>query len=243
MLTAAGMEIDSPENGKVPRSGLPATWRIFTLAVVFEGGLGLLACAIGWCCGYWPLQTLRLEGVDFFWGIVGTLPLFAGLVWIDRHPFGPLVALKQVVQEILLPMFRGFRAWQLLIVAILAGVGEEILFRGLLQGGVSAWLELYVSAHLATVIGLAVASLLFGLMHHITRMYATICVLVGLYLGGLWILTGNLLTAILVHALYDFLALLYLLRGSRDVPGTPLDRGGSESSATLLPTAPVPQED
>jgi membrane protease YdiL (CAAX protease family) len=242
-LTTGGIEIDSPDNGNVPRAGLPETWRIFTLAVVFEGGLGLLACAIGWWCGYWPLQTFRLEGVDFFWGIVGTLPLFAGLVWIDRHPIGPFAALKQVVQEILLPMFRGFRAWQLLIVAILAGAGEEILFRGLLQGGVSAWLELYVAAHLATVIGLAVASLLFGLMHHITRMYATICVLVGLYLGGLWILTGNLLTAIIVHALYDFLALLYLLRGSRDVPAPPLDRGGSESSAALPPTAPVPQQD
>ena len=36
--------------------------------------------------------------------------------------------------------------------------------------------------------------------------------LFGLYLGALWLLTGNLLVAIAAHAVYDFFALLYLVR-------------------------------
>ena len=38
----------------------------------------------------------------------------------------------------------------------------------------------------------------------------------GAYLGGVWLLNGNLLTVMVAHALYDFLALLILLlRGRR----------------------------
>jgi membrane protease YdiL (CAAX protease family) len=134
---------------------------------------------------------------------------------IDRYPFGPFVALKRVVRNILLPMFKGFQLWQLLVVALLAGVGEELFFRGLLQGGLFAWLQPHVTEHLALAISLGVASLLFGLLHPITRTYAILCMLVGLYLGGIWIVTGNLLAPIMVHALYDFLALVYLLRGNQ----------------------------
>ena len=38
---------------------------------------------------------------------------------------------------------------------------------------------------------------------------------VGLYLGGLYLLTGNLLVPIVVHALYDIVALGYLRKAER----------------------------
>ena len=53
---------------------------------------------------------------------------------------------------------------------------------------------------------------MFGLLHPITRAYAVIAALLGAYLGGLWLAGGNLLTPIVAHALYDFVALVYLLR-------------------------------
>jgi uncharacterized protein len=48
--------------------------------------------------------------------------------------------------------------------------------------------------------------------HWITRTYALLAALVGLYLGGLWLWTGNLLVPIVAHALYDFVALIWILR-------------------------------
>jgi membrane protease YdiL (CAAX protease family) len=57
---------------------------------------------------------------------------------------------------------------------------------------------------------------LFGLLHFITPSYALFAGLTGLYLGGLWILTRNLLVPITAHGAYDFLALVYLTRVRRD---------------------------
>ncbi len=61
--------------------------------------------------------------------------------------------------------------------------------------------------------GLAVASVVFGLLHAVTPTYAVLAALIGVYLGGLWQVTGNILTPIVTHALYDFLLLVYLLAG------------------------------
>ena len=52
----------------------------------------------------------------------------------------------------------------------------------------------------------------------------------GVYLGLVWEWTGNLLPPVLMHALYDFLVLLYLLRGpgSADAPGPEAAPGPDE---------------
>jgi membrane protease YdiL (CAAX protease family) len=57
-----------------------------------------------------------------------------------------------------------------------------------------------------------IASALFGLGHFITPMYALLAGLLGLYLGGLAMIYDNLLLVMVVHALYDFVALVYLVR-------------------------------
>jgi hypothetical protein len=46
--------------------------------------------------------------------------------------------------------------------------------------------------------------------------YAILAALIGLYLGLLLIWTGNLLAPAVAHGLYDFIALLYLVRGNGD---------------------------
>ena len=60
--------------------------------------------------------------------------------------------------------------------------------------------------------GLGLASVFFGLVHPISFTYMVIVAILGLYLGTVWILSGNLLTVMITHALYDFAALAYLLR-------------------------------
>ena len=61
-------------------------------------------------------------------------------------------------------------------------------------------------------IALAVASALFGLLHPMNSAYILLASIMGLLFGGLWIATGNLLVPILAHALYDFLALVWLVK-------------------------------
>ena len=54
----------------------------------------------------------------------------------------------------------------------------------------------------------------FGGMHAITFSYVVLATLVGVYLGCVWLWADhNLLAIVITHALYDFIALLWLLRG------------------------------
>ena len=88
-----------------------------------------------------------------------------------------------------------------------------MLFRGVLQEEFAGW----VHGSQGVVFGLLLASLLFGLLHCITPSYAPFAGLTGLYLGGLWLATHNLLVPIAAHGVYDFLALVYLTRVRRPV--------------------------
>jgi membrane protease YdiL (CAAX protease family) len=60
-------------------------------------------------------------------------------------------------------------------------------------------------------LAVAAASLLFGLLHAITITYIFLAAMLGAYLGVLYLVTANLLSVILAHAFYDFLALIYLV--------------------------------
>lgn len=111
----------------------------------------------------------------------------------------------------LVPAFARCTTFELALISLLAGVGEEALFRGVIQSALTAWLT--------PSWGLVLTSALFGLGHLVTPAYAVIAGLLGLYLGAIAMFHGNLLIVMIVHGLYDLLALLYLT-------GTHADRGG-----------------
>ncbi len=141
------------------------------------------------------------------WGVAATAPMLAGYwmcVWL---PIRPLRRLARLVRWLLRPLLEGSRWPELLLISAAAGLGEELLFRGLVQNLGQAWL--------GTLWGLALASLLFGLAHPLTRWYIAIAALIGLYLGWLWLATGNLLAPIVAHGLYDFVVLLVMARPRR----------------------------
>ena len=99
------------------------------------------------------------------------------------------------------------RPMALLSISILAGFGEEILFRGVIQHaltGVTGW-----------AMALVVTSLLFGVAHIVTVSYFWYASVFGAAAGGLLLITGNLLAPIVTHVIYDFLALVYLVRRSK----------------------------
>jgi membrane protease YdiL (CAAX protease family) len=187
--------------GTTPPSLSPAA--AIRLAIVFEGGLLMLAVLAGALTGTPALRDLRLHSDAIALGIVATLPtllLLAATRLTNTH----IKQLHEFVRDRIIPLFRGATTTQLALVSMLAGLGEEALFRGLLQN----WL----TALLGPWPGLVAASVAFGMAHYLTRSYAVMASLFGLYLGGLYALTGNLLVPVVVHALYDFIALSYLLR-------------------------------
>jgi membrane protease YdiL (CAAX protease family) len=177
-------------------------------AVLFEGGLAVVAVALGWLLGVAPAQTIRWDPAVVGWGVAACVPLLA-VFWICLNlPIRPLAEITRVIDEMLVPLFRPCRLWELAAICLLAGVGEEMLFRGVIQEAVARW----VGGEPGTWVGLLVGSVLFGLVHPITRTYALMAGLIGLYLGWLWIAGGNLLLPITTHAVYDFVAIVYLVR-------------------------------
>ena len=59
----------------------------------------------------------------------------------------------------------------------------------------------------------ACTAVLFGLVHPLTPAYLVLAALAGAYLGWTYVASGNLLVPVLAHALSDFAALAWLVRG------------------------------
>jgi membrane protease YdiL (CAAX protease family) len=104
------------------------------------------------------------------------------------------------------------------LLSLVAGVGEEVLFRGVIQAGLAERVPAWVAV--------GVASLLFGAAHWLTASYAVLAALIGVYLGVLFLVTDNLLVPAVTHALYDIAALSILVRLTPDAArGTTLPPG------------------
>lgn len=178
------------------------------MAVLMEGGLGLLAVALGWLVGMNPLDLVAGDWWAILWGCLAALPLVAALALSEHLPFWPFDDVAEVVERLIRPVFATLSVVELAVISALAGIGEELLFRGLLQEGLARWIGTPVGVWIA----LLAASLLFGLLHPMNTAYMALAALMGLALGGLWIATGNLLVPIVTHAAYDFMGLLWLVK-------------------------------
>lgn len=143
------------------------------------------------------------------------MPPLAGVLAIERLSFPPLLRLRRLVEEHLVPLFAPLSLFELGAISLAAGFGEEVLFRGLVQGGLAAW----IGPPQGVLAGLLIASLLFGACHWLTPTYAALATIMGVYLGGLYLWLDNLLAPLMAHAVYDFLALIHLTR--RPNPGRP----------------------
>ena len=189
--------------GEPPPGPLPPRFLV-PLALLFEGGLALLAWLLGWALNGTPSVGLRWDAADALFGLAATLPMLAGLGASIRWPLGPLAQIKEVSDDFIRPLFAACSVADLALISLVAGVGEELLLRGFLQA--------LIQEHAGWVAGWFAASVVFGLLHFITPAYGAYAGLMGLYLGGVWLGSGNLLVAVIAHALYDFLALVYVVR-------------------------------
>jgi membrane protease YdiL (CAAX protease family) len=177
------------------------------LAIALEGGLLLVALGGGLLLGVPPFGGANINPGGLALGAAATLPTILLMWWLSRSNWRPLRRLRREVEDTIVPLFADCSMAELVLIALLAGVGEEALFRGLVQRG--------VAQAAGPMAGLVAASALFGLAHFVTRTYALLAAILGLYLGALFLLTGNLVVPIAVHTLYDFVALLHWVRRAR----------------------------
>jgi uncharacterized protein len=105
-----------------------------------------------------------------------------------------------LVRELFIPVFGGIGYLEILALSVLPGVGEELLFRGVIQ----------------PALGIVPASIIFGFVHSgFSRRllpYGLWSGVVGAALGVLFILTGNLWGSITAHALVNAMGTLWIKR-------------------------------
>src|SRR5512135_3372327 len=124
---------------------------------VFELGLGGVALGIGALIGVDPLETFRAEPRAPGLGLVATLPMLLAFALMQRSRWRPLVRIRRLLIRSLRVLFTECRAPDLAVLALAAGIGEEVFFRGLVQTLLARWFEPGTA--------LAVASAVFGLAH------------------------------------------------------------------------------
>ena len=186
----------------IPDEPEPGT--LVILAILFEGALAPLAVFLGWLMDLPALGSFSWSVNDAALGAIAALPMLGVFLFGQSWPVGPFRSIKRFFDEEARPALSGCTLPDLVLMSLAAGVGEEMLFRGVFQGVLGRWL--------GPGLGWGVASLLFGLLHPITLGYILVAGMMGAYLGGVWWYNGNLLTVIVAHALYDFIALVLLLR-------------------------------
>ena len=185
-----------PENGS----------HFLRIACYFEASLALVAIVLGWLFNINPLAELFFTEQALMLGTMATLPLLVLFFAIQQLPYRSLVDIRRLLAQTLgLPL--QFAHWtDLLALASIAGFGEEVLFRGLMQQGFE---------HLwGADIALIASGLIFALAHAVTPLYAVLAFLMSIYLGLALDLGGerNLLIPIVIHALYDFVAFLVIIK-------------------------------
>jgi membrane protease YdiL (CAAX protease family) len=183
---------------------LPTPDQFFRMAVVFEGGLVLAGVALGWLMTPLAWEAARWSAEAVALGAVWSLPPLAALVFLRQLRGGAVGALNQTVDKLLVPLFANLKLWQFGVVSALAGIGEELLFRGVLQA--------VLADRTGAIAAIVLTSVVFGLAHLITPLYGLLAALVSLYLGWLFVQYENLAVPMVTHAVYDFVALVYLER-------------------------------
>jgi membrane protease YdiL (CAAX protease family) len=176
--------------------------RILLVALVTQGALIALA--------WWSARTLGIPPQwgqpvrDTAIGLAVAAVLALGNYWLLTRAPANWVSdgVRHVYHSTIVPLFGGLHPLGVVAIGAAAGVGEEWLFRGVLQ----------------PLVGLVASSVLFGVAHvGGSRMlpFGVWATVMGLVMGGLAVSTGGLIAPIVAHGVYDMLALEYIRRGAQ----------------------------
>lgn len=185
------------------------------LAIAVEGGMIAVAWLIGWLLDVQPLsdERCKLDWQGVVVGLLAAVPMLGAFFVLVRYPFGPLRSIKRFTDETIRPLMSTCSLIDLAGISLLAGLGEELLFRGVLQEAFRGGLEGSVGEGIGLATAVALSAILFGLLHAVTPTYAVLAAVIGAYLGLVFHFSENLLTVVVAHAVYDLVALAWVTRG------------------------------
>ena len=186
----------------------PSEGRIFATVMGGTVIMGFVAIGLGYLFGVPIGPQLSLNINDILIGVIATLPPALFLWWFSRTDIPTFVKFRREQIEFFASNGFEFTMPRVILMAIGAGVSEELLFRGVFQ----SWIAGFAPVLLALII----SNVVFGLLHMRTMLYAIIAGCIGFYLGILYIYTENLLAPIITHGLYDFIALAYTKKAIED---------------------------
>lgn len=200
-----------------PRQPSLTLAEFLTSAAIFEGVLLLIAYVAGWAAGVNPTGLLSWSFSDLWLGVLFTIPMLLALAVCYLWQAPGIREIRIFLRETIGPYLDQCRLIDLALLALMAGVCEEVLFRGFLYVWIQPW---------NPVLAILICNLLFGVAHAVTPVYAMIAGLVGLYLTALVSSdpTPNLLIPITAHTTYDFIAFLVVLRDFRKSAGQDTDK-------------------
>ena len=172
-------------------------WSLLRLALIGEGLLVFIAFTWSW----W-------RDTDFVFGgtakgatyglLMAAVLAVVNLYLLVRAPALPGVpSIRRLYVEVMQPVFANLSVTEIAVISAVAGIGEELLFRGVLQ----------------SELGLFPASVMFGLAHMGgggTLAFGCWVMVMGGMLGILAIVTEGLLAPIIAHAVYDAAAMSYI---------------------------------
>ena len=170
---------------------------VLRLAILGEGLLVLIALVWAWWREISFVFGGATEGVVIGSIAAGGLGAANYYLLCGAPDMAGVRSIRQLFVEGLKPIFGNLSPIEITVISLAAGIGEELLFRGVLQAEM----------------GLVPASVIFGLLHmggSGTLVFGCWVMLMGGALGGLAIWTGGLLAPIVAHAVYDAAAMSYI---------------------------------
>ncbi len=162
-----------------------------------EGLVLVVALLIAWFCDIKLLPLTQNLFRDLVIGTFGALipiVLLAFLLSEKADNIPSMSSLKRTIINDIRPIFSETKFIDLCFISACAGLGEELLFRGVMQAK----------------LGIVVASIIFGLLHFITPAYFVIATIMGFYIGFLFQHFDSLLVPVQLHFVYDLGALIFL---------------------------------
>lgn len=173
------------------------------VALAFQGGIGVVGLLVILVADI-PVQIAGTGAwLSVLCGILGAVGTYGVLILLSQIPRLFPGSFSRQMRG--LHKFASSYSWLvLLLLSVLAGVGEELLFRGAVQG----WL----AAHTHPAVAVLMASVLFGLVHYASFTYFVVATCLGLAFGCVYAISDSLLLVMVWHSVYDMIALFCLLR-------------------------------
>lgn len=146
-----------------------------------------------------PLSTFALSPLALVQSVVTLIPMLIMLTILKKTTHPHFTAFRDKQIEVFSKIGFRFTPMRIFLMSLGAGIGEEMLFRGALQGWLSEFSPI--------ILAIALPAVIFGALHNANLTYMVIASLIGVYLGVSFVITDNIAVPIMAHALYDIIAL------------------------------------